>query len=161
MLNSLKKILKKELGLGFDNLVKSEYLNIHSVTNGTVADCGINTKFSNEINNDEFLDPLSTIKSLRLSNGNRVVIGNLNINSIILNSIITNFPNDIEGLFLELNFRKCEWLLLGTYHPPSQSDQYFFEIADKALDMYSYYDKILLTGDLNIEIYDHYLESFL
>ena len=44
---------------------------------------------------------------------------------------------------------------------PSQSDQYFFEIADKALDMYSYYDKILLTGDLNIEIYDHYLESFL
>ena len=36
------------------------------------------------------------------------------------------FPNDIEGLFVELNFRKCKWLLLGTYHPPSQSDQHFF-----------------------------------
>ena len=33
------------------------------------------------------------------------------------------FPNDIKGLFVELNFRKSEWLLLGTYHPPSQSDQ--------------------------------------
>ena len=51
--------------------------------------------------------------------------------------------------------------MLGTYHPPSQSDQYFFEIVDKALDMYSYYDKILLTGDFNAEIHDHYLESFL
>ena len=27
--------------------------------------------------------------------------------------------------------------------------------VDKALDMYSYYDKILLTGDFNTEIYDH------
>ena len=51
--------------------------------------------------------------------------------------------------------------MLGTYHPPSQSDQYFFEIVDKALDMYSYYDKILLTGDFNAEIHDNYLQSFL
>ena len=36
------------------------------------------------------------------------------------------FPNDIEGLFVEVNFRKCKWLLLGTYHPPSHSDQYSF-----------------------------------
>ena len=27
--------------------------------------------------------------------------------------------------------------------------------------MYSYYDKILLTGDFNAEIHDDYLESFL
>ena len=50
------------LGLGFDNLVKPEYLNIRSVTNGSVANGGINSKFSNEIINDEILDPLSTIK---------------------------------------------------------------------------------------------------
>ena len=36
------------------------------------------------------------------------------------------FPNDIEGLFVEINFRKSEWLLFGTYHPPSQNDQYYF-----------------------------------
>ena len=35
--------------------------------------------------------------------------------------------------------------LLPTY-PRSQSDQYFFENIDEALDIYSYFDKILLTG---------------
>ena len=161
---------------------------------------------SNEIYNDEVLNPLSTIKNLRLSNVNRVVIGNLNINSlpnkfnqlkelvlkhvdilvltetklddsfpnsqflvdgfsepfridrnrsgggvmiyvrdVIPSKLLTKhfFPNDIEDLFVELNFTKCKLLLLGTYHLPSQSDQYFFENVDKALDMYSYYDKIL------------------
>ena len=29
------------------------------------------------------------------------------------------FPNDIESLFVELNFRKCKWLLLRD-NPPSQ-----------------------------------------
>ena len=28
-----------------------------------------------------------------------------------------NFPSDVEGLFVELNFRKSKWLLSGTYHP--------------------------------------------
>ena len=51
--------------------------------------------------------------------------------------------------------------MLGTYHPPSQSDQYFFENVDKALHMCSYYDKILLTGDFNAEIHDDCLQSFL
>ena len=81
-LNSLKKIPRKELGLGFENLVKREYFNMHNVTNGSVANGGINTKFSDEINNDEFLYQLSTIENLWLSNVNRVVIGNLNFNSL-------------------------------------------------------------------------------
>ena len=71
------------------------------------------------------------------------------------------FTNDVKGIFVELNFRKCKCLLLETYHPPSQSDHYFFENMDKALDMYNYYDRILLTGDSNAEIHDDYLESFL
>ena len=41
------------------------------------------------------------------------------------------FPSDIEGLFIELNFRKYKWLLLGTYHPLSKSDQYYFNKLDK------------------------------
>ena len=81
-LNYLKEIPKKDLGLGFDNLVKPECLNMHSVINGSVVNGGINFKFSDEINNYEFSDPLSTIKNLRLRNVNRVVIGNLNINSL-------------------------------------------------------------------------------
>ena len=48
------------------------------------------------------------------------------------------FPYDMEGLFVELNFRKCKWLLFGTYHPPSQADIYYF------VDTYSSYEKRLL-----------------
>ena len=77
--NCLESISKKELGLIFENLLQSDSLDMHSVTNGSVAYGGINAKFSKEINNDEFLNPLSTIKNIRLSNVNRVVIGNLNI----------------------------------------------------------------------------------
>ena len=51
-----------------------------------------------------------------------------------------NFPDDTEALFVEINFRKCERLLCGKYHPSSQSDQYFFDNLDKALHVYSTYD---------------------
>ena len=32
---------------------------------------------------------------------------------------------------------------MGAYHPPSQSNSYFFEHLDKALDIYSNYEKVL------------------
>ena len=51
---------------------------MQSVTNVSVG----NGKFPSEINNDEFLNPLSTIKNLRSSNVARAVIGNLNITSL-------------------------------------------------------------------------------
>ena len=70
-------------------------------------------------------------------------------------------PSDIECIFLELNFRKCKWLLVGTYHPPSQNDHYFFENLDKAIDVYSHYEKVLLAGDFNAEISEFCLDSFL
>ena len=50
------------------------------VTNSIVVNGGIRVKFSNEINNDEFLDQLLTIKNPLLINVNRVVIANLTIN---------------------------------------------------------------------------------
>ena len=71
------------------------------------------------------------------------------------------FPNDVESIFVELNFRKCKWLLCGTYHRPSQSYEYFFNNLDKALDTYSRYDKVFLVGDFNIEISEQRIESFL
>ena len=38
------------------------------------------------------------------------------------------------------------------YHPPSQSDQYFFENTVKTLDQYSkHYDEFMLAGDFNAE----------
>ena len=71
------------------------------------------------------------------------------------------FPDDIEGLLGRLNFRKSKWLLIGAYHPPSQSDSYFFEHLDKALDIYSNYEKVLLTGDFNSEITEPCMDSYL
>ena len=57
------------------------------------------------------------------------------------------FPDDIEGLFIKL-------ILFGTYHPPAQSDSYYFNNLDKAVDLYSHYDKTLLAGDFNTEVSD-------
>ena len=64
------------------------------------------------------------------------------------------FPDEIEGLFIELNFKKAKWLLFGKYHPPTQSDSYYFNHLDRALDLYSHYDKKLLVGDFNTEVSD-------
>ena len=30
-----------------------------------------------------------------------------------------SFAQDIEGIFIEINLRKCKWLLFATHHPPS------------------------------------------
>ena len=70
-------------------------------------------------------------------------------------------PQDVEGMFVELNFRKVKWLLFGTYHPLSQNDQYYFEALDKGLDCYSSYDRMLLIGDFNSEEHETYMETFL
>ena len=43
------------------------------------------------------------------------------------------FSDDIEVLFIEINFRK--WLLCDIYHPLAQSDQHFFDNLDNALDV--------------------------
>ena len=37
-----------------------------------------------------------------------------------------NLPDDIEVISVEINLRKTKFLLLGGYHPLSQSNQYFF-----------------------------------
>ena len=38
------------------------------------------------------------------------------------------FSSDIEGIFMEINFKKVKWLVFGTYHPSSQSGLYFLKI---------------------------------
>ena len=63
-----------------------------------------------------------------------------------------SFDNDIEGLFLEINFRKCKWLLFGTYRPPSQDKKHYFKNLTNSLEFYiQFYDKFILAGDFNAE----------
>ena len=68
---------------------------------------------------------------------------------------------DIEAIFIEINLRKSKWLLCGCYHPPSQSDEYFFYNLGNSLDKYNNYDKFLLVGDFNAEVSEPILSQFL
>ncbi len=73
-----------------------------------------------------------------------------------------NFPEDIEGIFVELNFRKSKCLLMGSYHPPNQRDDYYFDRVSNSLDIYApKYDTFLLTSDFNAEDSEQELGDFL
>ena len=75
---------------------------------------------------------------------------------------IHNTPENIESIFIEINLIKTKWLFCGCYHPPSQSDQYFFENIGKTLDKYSkHYDNFMLVGDFNAEESEPCLSQFL
>ena len=41
-----------------------------------------------------------------------------------------------------------------SYHPSTQSDSYYFNNLDKALDFYSHCDKKVVVGDFNTEVSD-------
>ena len=72
------------------------------------------------------------------------------------------FPTDIEALYIEINLRKTKFLLIGTYHPPNQADQYYFDNINKALDMYSHsYNKVLLSGDFNAQEDETVISNFI
>ena len=79
----------------------------------------------------------------------------------IILSELNFFPNDIESIFVELNFRKCKWLLCETYQPSSQSDEYFFNKLDKTLDTYSKNDQVFFKGEFNTEILEQRIKPFL
>ena len=71
-------------------------------------------------------------------------------------------PDNIEGMFIEINLRKTKWLIIGTYHPSNQTDDYFFKAIGNALDQYlKTYEKFLLLGDFNAENTEPILSEFL
>ena len=75
------------------------------------------------------------------------------------------FSVDIKCIFLELNFRKSKWFLVGAcithLHRIIFFFFFFFESLDKAIDVYSPYEKVLLLGDFNAEISEVCSDSFL
>ena len=71
-------------------------------------------------------------------------------------------PADIESIFIELNFRRNKWLLMGTYHPPNQCTNYFYTEVGKALDIHTNnYDNLLLIGDFNEKESESHTLNFL
>ena len=97
----------------------------------------------------------------RTSNGGGIMIFvREDIPSKLLNK--HTFSSDIEGLFVEINLRKSKWLLFGSYHPPSQNDDYYFDSVSRAMDTYlGQYDRFILTGDFNCQVSEPCLHSFL
>ena len=71
------------------------------------------------------------------------------------------FLNHVKSILVKLNFRKRKWLLYVTYCPAPQSDEYFFNNIDQALDTYSRYDKFSLVRVFINKISEHRTESFL
>ena len=71
-------------------------------------------------------------------------------------------PDNIEGIFVEINLRKTKWFLFGGYRPPQQQAEYFLKHVNYALDTYRQtFDKFLLVGDFNIEVRDPIMSEFL
>ena len=70
-------------------------------------------------------------------------------------------PDDIEGVFDEVNLRKSKWLIFGTYRSPSQPVRYFFKHVGYALDAYGQtYENFLLNDDFNAEETEPCLSEF-
>ena len=71
------------------------------------------------------------------------------------------FSNDIEEIFVEINFRKTKWILFCTYIPPSESDQYYFDSIDKVVYVYCQYEKVVLAEDFHAAIEERCFDYFL
>ena len=71
-------------------------------------------------------------------------------------------PNYVEGIYIELNLRKSEWLLFGCYHPSFQSDEYFDPYIKINMDKLSQkYKKYMLIGNINAEDSEICLSNFM
>ena len=76
-------------------------------------------------------------------------------------AIDPQITNDIECIFIEVNFYKKKWLVGGSYNPSKTMIARHLEILDKHLNYYlSRYDNIILMGDFNSEPHEHNMEEF-
>ena len=75
-------------------------------------------------------------------------------------------PKDIQMLPIEINLRKQKWLLLPFYRPPPTIDiekmkEHFLETLSNTINHYKTYSNLLLIGDINLEVTDKKLASFI
>ena len=72
---------------------------------------------------------------------------------------------NIEALFVEINLRKCKFLLVGTYHSThpdyGTSDNDLFVQMGLTLDVYGSYEKFLLADDFNVQEHQPCMQDFL
>ena len=75
--------------------------------------------------------------------------------------LISKETVDIEGIFIELNFRKKKWLLSCSYNPNKSTITDHLEILKRNLDLYSaHYENLIIIGDFNTDINESCMKSF-
>ena len=73
----------------------------------------------------------------------------------------SQLPEDIEGIFIEINIRKTKWVLMGGYNPQKENTSYFLGHVSKGRDNYlANYDNILLLGDFNSTMSEKPMKEF-
>ena len=79
----------------------------------------------------------------------------------IPSKLISKETLDIEGIFIELNFRKKKWLLSCSYNPNKNTITDHPEILRRNLDLYSaHYENLIIIGDFNTDINQSCMKSF-
>ena len=88
-----------------------KYINILVVTETKLVETFLGSLFLM----DGFFKPCRLDRN-KIGGGIMVFIHNTISRKILEKHI---FAINVESIFVELNLRKCKWLLCGTYHPPS------------------------------------------
>ena len=79
----------------------------------------------------------------------------------IPSKVISRETFSIEGMFIELNFCKKEWLLSCSYNPNFNTITGHLEILRRNLDLYSQqYENLILIGDFNIKLNQSCMKTF-
>ena len=62
-----------------------------------------------------------------------------------------SMDNDIQAIPLEINFKKCKWLILPIYRPGRTSGEHTIDNISRLLDFYANkFDNLLILGDFNM-----------
>ena len=78
-----------------------------------------------------------------------------------LHGINRSLDFDFEGIFFEINLRKCKWLVLGGYNNNKTNIDKLLACAGPVLDQQmSKLDNFLILGDLNSEIKEPSMKDF-
>ena len=69
--------------------------------------------------------------------------------------------NNVEGIFLELNLKRCKWLMFDGYNPSKGNIDNFVKGIGPTLDHYiPKYGNFLLLGDINSEMHEYAMKEF-
>ena len=152
----------KKLRCKFPKNVIISYLNINSIRNKldslscmvgdlvdvlTVAESKLDSSFPNlQFSIPNFKSPYRL--DITAQSGGLLTYVRADIPSRLLSF---NFPKDIQILPIEINLRKCKWLLLNVYRPPKQNVKYFLDNLSNAIVFFNNYDNIIINGDMNLE----------